>query len=573
MARKVLTQAEMIAIIQAGGSVLINCPNHTILATKVEQVPDDAELLECFPATPLPAFDPDDLYANAIGILGKFFSGSPSGGDTIVYDAVDGVWEFTQNQGFSVPLGTTLGGTGLTTIPANSILYAGSLNTLSSTTLGDTLGVTSGILNVVNDSSTQKIEVAGNNNLFGSRKRINFLNGANTTVSVVDDSVNNKVDITISASSSAGTRWDLLADPTGNLGLTMGSSDTTFTWGNATAGNSLFKLKDSNGNTGNGYILDLSSGTASTINLFRATVSGNSNGVVIDSTGKLAAIGTGNVEASQLKGVGGTGIAIKTGSGFVVRSLATSSPDLSITNADGVSGNITINFGTSVVTGVSSDTNINGSISSNILTLGWTGRLAKSRQYLNTVYNDQDNIYVAGNKQSFSPNSVNAGLNVGFFTSDPSALSNGDFWGNSSTGRIKFYEAGTAYDLLQIVKGQKNLLDGSSVSLFEIDLSPLTACAIIINYALVASDGTNIQSRSGSIRFSAVNKAGTITTEQYISTEGIAPSIGTLTVTWDFTVGVNKITVKALGDSSLTPNTFHIFYSVDNLSDRIITKL
>lgn len=59
-------------------------------------------------------------------------------------------------------------------------------------------------LAVTNDSTTQKLEVAANGTLQGTRKRINFISGTNATVTAVDDSTNNKVDVTISATGSGG---------------------------------------------------------------------------------------------------------------------------------------------------------------------------------------------------------------------------------------------------------------------------------------------------------------------------------------------------------------------------------
>ena len=141
MARKVLTNAEMQVIINNGGSVLINCKNHTVLATTIEQLPDDAEILECFPLVPPPVFDEDDLNANAIGILGKFFSGTPNDGDTIVFNTTNQVWEFVPNQSFSGPLGVVLGGTGLSSIPVGSMLYASATDSLSAVLLGNSLVV------------------------------------------------------------------------------------------------------------------------------------------------------------------------------------------------------------------------------------------------------------------------------------------------------------------------------------------------------------------------------------------------------------------------------------------------
>jgi hypothetical protein len=85
---------------------------------------------------------------------------------------------------------------------------------------------------------------------------------------------------------------------------------------------------------------------------------------------------------------------------FTKRSLAVGS-NLSVSNADGASGNPTISLGTAVVTSVVNDTNVTGSIAANALTLGWTGTLAKARQNAATVYNDAGNTWSTG-AQDFS---------------------------------------------------------------------------------------------------------------------------------------------------------------------------
>lgn len=565
----------MQAVILGGGSVLINCRYHTVLATTISQIPPDEEILECFPLVPRLEFSPESLYANAIGILGKYFSGTPDNEDTIQYDSVEGVWKFVPLTTAMGTLAVTSGGTGLASVPNNSILYSTSINTFAATTVGTTLGVSSGTINVISDTSTQKLEIAGNGNLFGTRKRINFLNGSNTTVSVTDDPTNNKVDVSISASGAAGSRWEQLANPIADLSLNHGGATTTFTWGNATAANSLFLLKDSNNNSGNGYILDINSGSSSTINPFRVTVSGNSNGIKIDNTGKLSATGSGIIEANAIVGLSGTGILVKgSGSTFLSRTLTTSNVNhITITNGDGVTANPVFSLGGDVVVGIANDTNVRGMINANTLTLSWLGTLDKSRQNSATVYNDQSNTYVAGNKQFFVPNGTNAAFNIGGISGNPSALSNGDFWTDSLTGKIKYYEQGTAFELSQLTKGRKDLIDETAVPIFEVDLSNLTSTAMVLNYALHASDGTNIQVRSGSIRFSAINKNGTIVPESFIDTEGVAPSVGTLTVLWQIVPGTDKITIQSTGNTSLTANTFYVWYSVDNLSDRTITKL
>ena len=56
-------------------------------------------------------------------------------------------------------------------------------------------------LSVVNDTTTQRLEVASSGTLQGTRKRLNFIAGSNATVNVADDNTNNKVDVTIGAAS------------------------------------------------------------------------------------------------------------------------------------------------------------------------------------------------------------------------------------------------------------------------------------------------------------------------------------------------------------------------------------
>lgn len=68
-------------------------------------------------------------------------------------------------------------------------------------------------LSVVSDSTTQKIEVAADATLAGTRKQINFISGSNVTIDAVDDEANNRVDLTVATngtlSASARTQQDL----------------------------------------------------------------------------------------------------------------------------------------------------------------------------------------------------------------------------------------------------------------------------------------------------------------------------------------------------------------------------
>ncbi len=59
-------------------------------------------------------------------------------------------------------------------------------------------------LNVADDSTTQKIEVAKNGTLQGTRKQINFIAGSNASVDVADNNTDNRIDVTINAGDSNG---------------------------------------------------------------------------------------------------------------------------------------------------------------------------------------------------------------------------------------------------------------------------------------------------------------------------------------------------------------------------------
>ena len=82
---------------------------------------------------------------------------------------------------------------------------------------------------VIANSSTQKIEVSNAGTLVGTRKRINFIQGTNATLTIADDSGNDRVNVTIAATgggSGAGVYTALIGN----------GSATSFTITQATHG-------------------------------------------------------------------------------------------------------------------------------------------------------------------------------------------------------------------------------------------------------------------------------------------------------------------------------------------------
>jgi len=82
----------------------------------------------------------------------------------------------------------------------------------------------------------------------------------------------------------------------------------------------------------------------------------------------------------------------------------------------------------------SNDTNITLSISSvgsiHTFNMGFTGTLSRARSYPQMVTTDQSNTYSAGAKQIFVNSATTPGFNLAS-SSDPSGLSQGDFWLNN----------------------------------------------------------------------------------------------------------------------------------------------
>src|ERR1022692_2548305 len=107
--------------------------------------------------------------------------------------------------------------------------------------------------------------------------------------------------VTITATGGgASSTWSGLTNPTGNLSLSMGNFTTTFTAGSSAT--NPFLIQDTNGNTGTGPLLQVSTIGTSVALPVKFTAQGTTNGVQMNSSGALNAIGSGNINATQLQG-------------------------------------------------------------------------------------------------------------------------------------------------------------------------------------------------------------------------------------------------------------------------------
>lgn len=101
------------------------------------------------------------------------------------------------------------GGTGLTGIASGKLLYASALDTLAELTLGSSLSISTGTINVQNDTSTQKVDISKNGSAIGSRKELNLIEGSGVTLTVSDNSGSNRVDVTVAAGTSGLPRGEI----------------------------------------------------------------------------------------------------------------------------------------------------------------------------------------------------------------------------------------------------------------------------------------------------------------------------------------------------------------------------
>jgi hypothetical protein len=146
-------------------------------------------------------------------------------------------------------------------------------------------------------------------------------------------------------------------------------------------------------------------------------------------------------------------------------------------------------------------------------------------------------------------------------------------WGrNSSYGGI---DTGLSAPLPGIVKttngstGLGGIQTGLIAGVYSVSVTPATDAGFVdipvdedssaagsIEYSIAVTDGTDLQILSGDIRWQAINKAGTVTTDDPEEKGTVMPAVcstGTLTATFTAITGADKITLRVNVASSLTP--------------------
>lgn len=154
-----------------------------------------------------------------------------------------------------------------------------------------------------------------------------------------------------------------------------------------------------------------------------------------------------------------------------------------------------------------------------------------------------------------------------------------------TAGAVRLEKGATIYvygesvaDFHGQVYGSFALTDAGNNDLFEIALPQDTWIGAKILFTIVADDGTDYQARSGMVTLAAVDKATALTSSILEGTaaaglEADAVSAGTLTDVWSIVDGADKITVRLVPTSSLTPTTMRVYYTVVLNGPHAITVL
>lgn len=119
----------------------------------------------------------------------------------------------------------------------------------------------------------------------------------------------------------------------------------------------------------------------------------------------------------------------------------------------------------------------------------------------------------------------------------------------------------------------KTLTESSATTLCEVAIAAGARTSGELHVAIEANDAADFQVRHMRVPFTAVNKAGAITTALGTPVETVAVSAGTLTCTITITTGASKIILNANAVSSLTQTTLRAKYKLVSSDTLAITAL
>jgi hypothetical protein len=119
----------------------------------------------------------------------------------------------------------------------------------------------------------------------------------------------------------------------------------------------------------------------------------------------------------------------------------------------------------------------------------------------------------------------------------------------------------------------KTLTESSATGLCEVAIASGARTSGELHVVIEADDATDFQARHMRVPFTAVNKAGVITTTLGTPVETVSVSAGTLTCTLTITTGASKIILNANAVSSLTQTTLRAKWKLVSTDTLTITAL
>jgi hypothetical protein len=125
----------------------------------------------------------------------------------------------------------------------------------------------------------------------------------------------------------------------------------------------------------------------------------------------------------------------------------------------------------------------------------------------------------------------------------------------------------------RIISGSKILTDGSAVGIVDIEVATGEIVGGQVIATIKCTDNTNYQAYCIFRLFTAINKAGTITSNSVDTSGSTIRSSGTLYVTQTITNGTGKITININANTDLTPTSLLVEYTVILNGNQVVTKL
>jgi hypothetical protein len=142
-------------------------------------------------------------------------------------------------------------------------------------------------------------------------------------------------------SGTAATALSALTAATTSNTLNSGDNAQIWKWTLTTSGKTGWRISENTAGTAAGtpILFAIDTLAASTVNPFQVTALGTANGIRVDTTGKLAKIGTGSVTADALNGLSTNGWLVQSSTGVFTARTFSAGTGISITNTDGTGGN------------------------------------------------------------------------------------------------------------------------------------------------------------------------------------------------------------------------------------------